>query len=185
MMSNLANRLEDIPGVASVTVDLTEDGGGINIKLIPGANEVEVMERLRTVLIAYGVRSSKPESVEGAFPEKSASLVPLGVRVRITPLESGARVEVEGKNVRSFRVVAANPRAIAQGVADAWCRVAGKIPVEIVDVSLGDRGELEVVASDGETETVGIADVGEGWESALARAVGRAIGMVPSEQSQI
>lgn len=184
MMSGLADRLEDIPGVDSVTIDLTEGGGGINIKLVPGANEIEVMDRLRTVLISYGVRSSKPESVEDVFPERGAASAPLGVEVKITPLESGARVEVEGKNVRSFRVVAANPRAIAQGVADAWCRVAGKIPLEIVAVSLGDRGELAVTASDGETETTGIADVGEGWESALALAVGRAIRIVPSEPSR-
>jgi len=177
-MSTLAHRLEDIPGIASVTVDLDEEGGGINIRLEPGADEIVVMERLRTVLIAYGVRSSKPETVNEAFPEPSTS--PLGVQVRITPLERGARVEVEGRSVRSFRVVAASPGAIAQGVADAWCRVVGKIPVEIVRVSIGDEGELTVAATDGETETIGKASIGDGWESALALAVGRAIGLVPT-----
>jgi hypothetical protein len=183
-MSNLAHRLEDIPGVASVNVDLTEEGGGINIRLDPEADEVEVMEKLRTVLIAYGVRSSRPESVEQALPEGGDESVPLGVRVTITPLDKGARVEVEGPKVRSFRVVAANPEAIAQGVADAWCRVVGKVPVEIVRVSIGDGGELTVTATDGLTETTGTADVGHGWESAVALAVGRAIGMVSAAPEQ-
>lgn len=179
MMSTLADRLEDIPGIASVSVDLDEEGGGINIRLDPGADELEVMERLRAVLIAYGVRSSRPETVEQAFPEPKTSKWALGVEVKITPMETGARVEVEGKNVKSFRVVAAEPMAIAQGVADAWCRVVGKVPVEIVGVSVGDRGDLTVTATDGETETTGSANVEEGWESALAFAVGRAIGAVP------
>ncbi len=183
MMSTLAHRLEDIPGVASVTVDLSEDGGGINIRLEPGADEVEVMERLRAVLITYGVRSARPETVEEAFPEPGSLPARLGVVVRITPLEKGARVEVEGQSIRSFRVVAANPIAIAQGVADAWSRVVGKIPLEIVGVALDDRGQLAVTASDGETDSVGTADVGAGWESAVTVAVGRAIGLVPPAYS--
>jgi hypothetical protein len=183
MTPGLTSRLEEIPGVASVTVDLTDDGGGINIRLVPGADELAVMERLREVLVAYGVRSSRPETVEEALPdvpEGPPELRGLGVRVRIVPLEKGARVEVEGKNVRSFRVVAANPNSIAQGMADAWCRVVGKVPVEITRVSIGDDGRITVDARDGDIERTGISMVSLGWERALTLAVGRAIGLVPT-----
>lgn len=182
MSPGLVGRLEDIPGVASVTVDLTDEGGGISIKLEPGADEAEVMERLRTVLINYGVRSARPETVEEAFPEAPEGppeLRGVGVTVRVVPLDKGARVEVEGKNVRSFRVVAANPNSIAQGIADAWCRVVGKVPVEVMSVSVGDDGRITVVARDGELERTGVSTVSLGWERALTLAVGRAIGLIP------
>jgi len=176
-MSNLAHRLEDIPGVESVVVDLSDDGGGINIRLVPGADENEVMERLRTVLISYGVRSARPLPAATLPERRNVEMAPLGVRVRITPLERGARVEVESKSVRSFRVVAADRHAIAQGLADAWSQVVGRIPTELVSVGVRG-GVIEVVARDGDRETIGTAEVGEGWQHALALAVGRAIGTV-------
>jgi hypothetical protein len=55
--SNLATRLQDIEGVASVVVDLDESGGGISVRLKPGANEAVVMEKLHSLLVTYGVRS--------------------------------------------------------------------------------------------------------------------------------
>lgn len=176
-MSNLAHRLEDIPGVASVVLDLSEDGGGINIRLVPGADEYDVMERLRSVLIAYGVRSARPERVASLPERRNSDLAPLGVEVKITPIERGARVEVESKTVRSFRVVAADRLAIAQGLADAWSQVVGRIPTELVSVNLND-GVLTVVARDHERETTGSAEVAEGWQRALALAVGQAIGII-------
>ncbi len=183
MTPGLTSRLEEIPGVASVTVDLTEEGGGINIRLIPGADEAGVMERLRSILVAYGVRSPKPETVEQALPEAPAGppeLRGLGVEVRVVPLDKGARVEVAGEKIHSHRVVAANPRAIAQGMADAWCRVIGRVPIEVLHVSLGDDGRLQVVAIDGDEERIGQAMVSLGWERALTLAVGRSMGIIPS-----
>jgi hypothetical protein len=177
---NLASRLEDIPGVESVTIDLTDEGGGINIRLSPGADESDVLERLRTVLIAYGVRSPGPEPA--AEVETAPPVPDLGVDITITPLESGARVEAQRKKVRSFRLVAANPSAIAQGVADAWCQVVGRVPIEITEVRVTPEGGLLVTAFDGQTETTGGANVEIGWEAALTLAVGRAIGLVSQER---
>jgi hypothetical protein len=178
MNQGLASRLEDIPGVSSVTVDLTEAGGGINVRLEHGADEAVVMERVRSLLVAYGVRS--PNTPELRFGREVRHLddEPLGIDVAITPIKSGARVEVATTNIRSFRVVPATPFAIAQGLSDAWCQVVGRIPVEIVSVTIGDDGLLTVRASDGERETSGSANVATGWESALARSVGKAIGIL-------
>jgi hypothetical protein len=174
---NLASRLEDIPGVESVTVDLTEDGGGINIRLTPGADENEVLERLRTVLIAYGVRSPGPEPA-AEDEEEEASAEALGVDITITPLDEGARVEAQTKSVRSFRLVAATPLSIAQGVADAWCQVVGRVPVEVTEVRVTPEGGLLVTAEAGGMETTGGANIEIGWEPALTLAVGRAVGLV-------
>lgn len=180
---NLASRLQEIPGVASVAVDLTDSGGGINVRLEPGADEAVVMERLRTLLVAYGVRSPNPPKLRSGRPTKYLDDSPLGVDVTITPIKAGARVQVASTNVRSFRVVPATPEAIAQGLSDAWSQVVGKIPVEIVTVTISDEGELTVVASDGAHETSATSNVASGWEEALARAVGRAIGVVDSSAS--
>jgi hypothetical protein len=60
-------------------------------------------------------------------------------------------------------------------VSDAWCQVIGQIPVEVVNVSVGDDGMLAVSISNGEIETKGSASVEAGWEDALARAVGGAL----------
>lgn len=174
MTGNLAIRLEQIPGVASVTIDLTDAGGGINVRLEPGADEVVVMEKLRELLAAYGIRSADPKLKLGR-PPASKPMLSFDVEVRITPLRSGARIEVATPKVRSFRVVPASPSAIAQGLSDAWCQVKGRIPVEIIDVSVGDSGELRVVASDGRQQTYGSADVSLGWERALTQAVGEAL----------
>lgn len=174
MTSNLANRLEDIPGVASVVVDLEGFGRGIDVRLEPGADEAAVMERLRALLAAYGVRSDR-EQVRMPEPAPRVAHDP-GVSVSITPLKSGARIEVSTRSVKSFRIVAATPMAIAQGLADAWCQVVGRVPVEIVAVSVGDEGSLRVAALDGDRETEGLADVSGGWVTALTDAVAGALG---------
>ncbi|MDX1468631.1 MAG: hypothetical protein R3258_04770 [Acidimicrobiia bacterium] len=189
MSPGLASRIEDIPGVAGVTVDLTESGGGINVRLAPGADESAVMEKVRGLLAAYGTKPS-PEVGARVVPTKAlrepvgpGEPVGLGVDLRITPIEGGARVEVATPNIRSFRIVPANPTAIAQGVADAWSQVTGRVPVEISSVTLDDDGLLEVVAGEGAVQSRGSANVSLGWEQALARAVGEAIGAIGQERS--
>lgn len=175
----LATRIEEIPGVLSVSVDLTEAGGGINLRLEPGTDEVQVMERVRALLGAYGTRPPREATREGKAkpaPEQKATLENLGVDLKITPIPDGARVEVMTPTVRSFRVVPAEPAAIAQGVADAWSQVLGRVPVEVISVTLGNDGGLQVVVSDGEARRTGSGNVSLGWERALAEAVGVAIG---------
>lgn len=174
MTSSLASRLEDIPGIASVVVDLEGFGRGIDVRLEPDADEGAVMEKLRALLAAYGVRQEQ-EPVATAAPPAPETHDP-GVDVSITPLKSGARIEVATHAVKSFRIVAANPMAIAQGLADAWCQVVGRVPLEIASVSVGDQGTLTVVAVDGARETRGVADVAKGWVAALTTAVAGALG---------
>ena len=182
-MSNLASRLEDLPGVASVVVDLDDaEGGGISVRLEPGADEADVMERVRALLVAYGVRSASSRLRVGRAT--FASEGDIGVDVRITPVKGGARIEVIGSTVRSFRIAPPNPLAIAQALADAWCQVLGRIPVEIVRVGRSYDGEVLVVASNGTIESTGTARIEGGWEIAIARAVGEAAGLVKGSGAQ-
>jgi hypothetical protein len=149
-------------------VDLDGFGRGIDVRLEPGADETAVMERLRALLAAYGVRRDRqPMMSVGRSPD---AFNHVDVAVAITPIESGARVEVATKSVRSFRIVAATPLSVAQGLADAWCQVIGKVPVEITAVSIDDGRRLILTASDGEHETRGEADTSRGWVESLTVA---------------
>jgi hypothetical protein len=175
MTTGLASRLEDIPGVASVTIDLDGFGRGIDVRLEPGADETVVMERLRSLLAAYGVRQDRQPtmSVGKGRPKPAGGLID----VSIAPVQSGARIEVATKAVKSFRVVPAEPLAIAQGLADAWCQVIGRIPIEIVRVEVDDVDRLTVVGFDGHEELVGSADSYLGWVEALTSSIGAVLGV--------
>lgn len=174
MTSSLATRLGDIPGVASVVIDLEGFGRGIDVRLEPGADEVVVLEKLRALLAAYGIRSERrPRPGVG---RQARTVSDLGVDVMITPIESGARIQVAAGAVRSSRVVTADPLVVAQGLADVWCQVIGRVPVEISSVDVGEEGALTVVAYDGERELRGTRDISDGWVDALTGAVGDVIG---------
>jgi hypothetical protein len=181
MRAKLRARLEDIPGVASVSLDLEDVDSGIRVKLSDDADEAEVLDRVRELLVAYGVRSHDHPSLQIGQSRIGRLGVNIGVAVDVTPVKGGVRIEVMGQAVRSSRVVPANPTAIAQGLSDAWCQVLGKIPVEITKVSLGDQDTLRVVASDGESERTGLGEMAFGRTYALAQAVGKAIGVLDAE----
>jgi hypothetical protein len=175
MTSSLASRLGDIPGVASVVVDLDGFGRGIDVRLEPGADEAVVMEKLRALLAAYGVRRERQPTMSLGRSSRNDPLAHVGVQVNITPIDSGARIEVATSTVKSFRIVAASPLSVAQGLADAWCQVIGRIPVEIVGVSVDEEGRLVVTASDDGRETTGSAKIERGWVEALTGAVAGAL----------
>ena len=173
MSSSLASRLGDIPGVASVVVDLDGFGRGIDVRLEPGADEALVMERLRALLAAYGVQSERRPRREVGRAARSVS--DLGVDVTLTPTNGGARIEVATASVRSSRVVAADPMAVAQGLADVWCQVIGRVPIEIISVEVSDDGSLTVVGNDGGQQLSGSRSSESGWVDAVTGAVGDVI----------
>ena len=180
MREKLVERLQDIPGVASVSLNLEDVESGIRVRLDEDADEAEVLERVRALLVAYGVRSPDQGSMEIGNRLAQARAA-LGVDVRISPVKGGARVEVIGTAIRSFRLVPSTPMAIAQGLSDAWCQVLGRIPLEVGKVSLSDQGMLSVVVTDGKEERVGRSDIVDGWTMALSLAVGRAMGVVEAD----
>lgn len=180
MRHKLIARLEDIPGVASVALDLDDIESGIKVKLADNADEVEVLEKVRELLVAYGVRSHDHPTLQIGQSRFGRLGVDIGVAVEVTPIKGGARVEVVGESVRSFRVVPSTPDAIAQGLSDAWCQVLGRIPVEITSVTQDDVS-LQVKVTDGHRERIGVGDLAYGWTYALASAVGKAIGVLDVE----
>jgi hypothetical protein len=180
MRHKLISRLEDIPGVASVSLDLEDIESGIKVKLDNDADEDEVLEKVRELLVAYGVRSHDHPTLQIGQSHFGRVSVDIGVAIEVAQIPGGARVEVVGQSVRSFRVVPATPDAIAQGMSDAWCQVLGRIPVEVTRVTQ-EGGSLKVIVTDGQRERIGTGDLTYGWTYALASAVGKAIGVLDVE----
>lgn len=59
-MNGLESRLQSIPGVESIELELGEDGlEGITVRLEEGADEMAVLDGVRRLLVAYGTRSPK------------------------------------------------------------------------------------------------------------------------------
>jgi hypothetical protein len=174
MTPGLITRLQDIPGVEAVSVDLGAESGGISLRISSYADEQEVLQHVHELLVAYGARGlSKPRIRLGRNP---ASSIDLGVDISITRLGTGARIQVSGGAIQSARQVPSSPNAIAQGLADAWCQVLGRVPKEVSSVSLSDDGLLVVTVTDGDTLRRGSADVSSGWTQAIGVAVGSALG---------
>lgn len=60
-MIGLEDRLRMVDGVASIRVELGDDGvDAIKVEVIPEADEAGVLEEIRQILVAYGLRSRKP-----------------------------------------------------------------------------------------------------------------------------
>ncbi len=180
MTPGLVTRIQDIPGVEAVAIDLASEHGGLNIRIAPHADEALIMQRVHALLVTYGAKGlTRPRVRVGKARNDSFDL---GVDIAITKLGTGARIQVSGGAIQSARQVASNPKAIAQGLADAWCQVLGRIPREIDSVSLADDGRITIVATDGQLQRVGSADVAGGWTQAIARAVGIALGFFEAEE---
>lgn len=176
MTPGLIKRLQDIKGVETVAVDLASDVGAISLRIAPEADEKKILSEVQALLVSYGVGGLRQPNIQvGRF---SNSADDISLDVEIIPFDKGARIEVGSGDIRSARQVAATPGAIAQGLADAWCQVTGKVPKEVTSVSLAASGALAVVVSDGANERRGVGDVGNGWSNALTYAVGSALGLL-------
>jgi hypothetical protein len=61
LVIGLEDRLRTVDGVASIRVELGEEGvDAIKVEVLPGADEAGVLEEIRQILVAYGLRSRKP-----------------------------------------------------------------------------------------------------------------------------
>ncbi len=58
MNSGLEQRLRTVPGVSGIRIDLGRDGlEGIHVSVDEGSDEAVILEDIRRILVAYGLRS--------------------------------------------------------------------------------------------------------------------------------
>lgn len=173
-ITGLRQRLENLEGVAGIQLELGETGlSGIRVTLRDGADEAQVLERIRSMLITYGLRSPGP--LTAAQPEPKADRI----RTSITPEGDGMRVEVKLDDKSVVRLVDASPLAAARAVAEGRAILNEQPAPEILWIGLdavGDYKILTVLAKADDQARVGAAVVGSGWAEALDEAVSKAEG---------
>jgi hypothetical protein len=170
-ITGLRQRLENLEGVAGIQLELGETGlSGIRVTLVEGSDEGEVLERIRAMLITYGLRSPGP--VTATTPEGKNDRI----RIAIDPDGDGMRVEVSAGGKSVVRLVDASPLAAARAVAEGRAIINARPAPEILWIGLdaiGDYKILTVLAKAGEKARVGSSLVDEGWAEALDEAVSK------------
>jgi hypothetical protein len=176
-VTGLRQRLENLEGVASIHLELAETGlSGIRVTLIDGADEAHVLEKIRSMLVTYGLRS--PGRLEADNPKPGPETPKSDhIETHITPEGEGMRVEVRGDGRSVVRLVDATPLAAAAAVAEGRAILAGKSAPQVLWIGLDIIGEWKIltvlVKGDGEAAKVGSAVVLSGWADALDEAVAK------------
>lgn len=71
-MTGLEQRLRDVEGVSDIVIELGEEGlDGIRVRMHEGTDESAVLEEIRRILVAYGLKGStrKRASTSSPIPE--------------------------------------------------------------------------------------------------------------------
>ena len=177
-VTGLRQRLENLDGVESIHLELAETGlSGIRVTLTDGADEGHVLERIRTMLVTYGLRS--PGRLQSApVQNESAGDLANQIETHITPEGEGMRVEIRGEGRSVVRLVEATPLAAAVAVAEGRALLQGRPAPQVLWIGLDSIGEWKVLTvllrDEGQPARVGSAVVGAGWAEALDLAVARA-----------
>jgi hypothetical protein len=177
-VTGLRQRLENLEGVASIHLELAETGlSGIRVTLMEGADEAHVLEKIRSMLVTYGLRS--PGRLEADTLKSVTEAAKTDhIETSITPEGDGMRVEVRGEGRSVVRLVDATPLAAAVAVAEGRAILEGKSTPQVLWIGLDIIGDWKIltvlVKSDGETARVGSAVVISGWAEALDEAVAKA-----------
>jgi hypothetical protein len=176
-IGGLRQRLENLEGVASIHLELADTGlSGIRVALDEGADESTVLERIRSLLVTYGLRTPTPVSTTPPPHDLDAGRV---ISTRISPEGDGMKVEITAEGETVVKLVEATPFAAAQAVAEGRSQLTGRPVPQVLWIGLdaiGDHRILTVLLKgDDDPPTVGSAVVTDGWAEALDQAVARAL----------
>lgn len=68
-MTGLEDRLKKVGGVADIVVELDADGlAGVRVRLNEGAQETDVLEEIRRILVAYGLKATRRRTAPTSIP---------------------------------------------------------------------------------------------------------------------
>ncbi|HJR87231.1 MAG TPA: hypothetical protein VJ930_06195 [Acidimicrobiia bacterium] len=174
-IAGLRQRLENLEGVASIQLELADTGlSGIRVTLSEGADEAMVLERIRAMLVTYGLRA--PDQVTGSRAEAdddSSDLVAV-----LSQEGDRLRVEVRGQGETVSAIVDPSPLSAARAVAAARAQLRGEPAPEVMWIGLDQIGAFSVLtiltAQPDEKVSVGSAVVEGDWAQALNRALAAA-----------
>jgi hypothetical protein len=179
-VNGLAERLRSVDGVEEVRLAVT-DGGieAIHIRLTERTNEGFVLDEIRRLLAAYGLRSRRPQLAltQVAQPPggDTGEPAPGPSEVRVTPVGEGLEVRLAGTGRAVIRRAEATRRGAVDAMAEAVAAWWGRHPPEVAGVALDRVGSYRVVTvvlvhPDGPA-CAGAAVVESDLDAALHRAV--------------
>ncbi len=174
-IGGLRQRLENLDGVEAIHLELADSGlSGIRVSLAEGAEEEAVLERIRSLLVTYGLRTPTPVATVAEPQEESAAVI-----TAIRPEGDGMRVEVSVGGESLVKVVEATPLAAAQAVAEGRAQLGGRPTPRVLWIGLDSIGDWRILTVlmrvDDQVPTVGASVVEGGWAAALDRAVAIAL----------
>ena len=119
----LEDRLRKVSGVADITVELGEVGlESIRVRIDEGTDEAAVLDEIRRILVAYGLRSRKTEApaTDAADPAALGDAeAPLRPRITVGPRGDGLYVRLtEGERIIE-RMGERSPIGVAQAMIQA------------------------------------------------------------------
>ncbi|HEX2154376.1 MAG TPA: hypothetical protein VHL52_10405 [Acidimicrobiia bacterium] len=141
-MNGLRSRLESISGVEGIELELGTDGlEGITVRLSEGADELDVLEEVRRLLVAYGTRSSRVLATSGAgVGPANGSLEPVESRHEVIDLD-----ETPSEMLNATPVT-----LVSSGETSAAMLTPAGERVELSVTPAGDRSVAKVVYTRGE-----------------------------------
>jgi hypothetical protein len=148
-MMGLEDRLRRVDGVADLTVELGTEGlESIRVRIDEGTDEASVLDEIRRILVAYGLRSRRTETVDSRNVGPAIVGVAEGpVRPRITvgPRDEGLYVRLtEGDRIVE-RTGVRSPIGVAVAMVQAVAEWRGSPSPERIALALDDLDETPVV----------------------------------------
>lgn len=145
-MNGLKSRLESVPGVESIELELG-DGGleGITVRLSENADELAVLEGVRRLLVAYGTRSPRVLATAGVGADYAPS-------ASSQPRPDTLRHEVLDVDESPSEIVAplTPVRVVSSGTTSAALLTPMGERVELSVTPAGEQSIAQVVFSKGE-----------------------------------
>lgn len=184
-MIGLEERLRSVEGVADITIELGEDGlDGIRVRITEGSDEAAVLEQIRRILVAYGLRSrrrgpggERPLPAIHAEPESpTAPPAPQGGQdPQVEVGSEGGRLVV--RLAAGDRRVTATADPSAAGAAEAMVRVVAEwhgLPLpdhlDVFEDRVGDHPLITLVVRRGLVAAAGASVAHPSLTRSLYRA---------------
>lgn len=148
-MMGLEERLRRVAGVADLTIELGEEGlESIRVRIDDGSDEAAVLEEIRRILVAYGLRSRRPDEPRVPPREESevtASPTPHRPRITVGPRGDGLVVRLSDGDQEVERTGERSPLGVAEAMVKAVAAWHGAPAPERIAIALDELDSTLVV----------------------------------------
>lgn len=149
-MIGLEDRLRRITGVADLTIELGDEGlESIRVRIDEDSDEGTVLEEIRRILVAYGLRSRRPGTDvltdAGVTTDVGADEERSRPRIVVGPRGSGLVVRLSGSDRDVERTGERSPIGVAEAMVRAVAEWQGQAEPERIAISMDELDGVPVV----------------------------------------